>query len=111
MSNLTERRQWMLRLRDLAQSWIGRTDGRVIWENVGTLKHPRLVQSVRQNRSDAYADLMFAWGLASLGTADASRELMHNALLLLGTNEANLWLGSAFKYRIDQALARQPHAG
>jgi hypothetical protein len=60
----------------------------------------------------AYADLMFAFGSARLGDADAAGEWVRAATEVLEPAAGpHPLLLRAFRYRIDQALAGRPHAG
>src|SRR5262245_54011644 len=61
--------------------------------------------------TQAYVDLMFAWGRARLGDAPAARALMAEAesSLRVSPGPAHLWLLDAFTFRIEQANAGQPH--
>ena len=65
------------------------------------------------DRTPAYVDLYFAFGMARLGEAAAARTLLRQAsesIERVGT-EAHTFLLQAFQYRIDQVLAGRPHAG
>ncbi len=89
-------RQWLGELPDAAKAWSAKT-----W-SIGAAGEP----------TAAYIDLLFAFGLARLGEADAARALLRqakDALHLKGAVHA--FLHSAFEYRIRQALQGQPHAG
>jgi hypothetical protein len=62
--------------------------------------------------TDAYADLIFAFGLARLGEAGASSEVMKRARkALTDKGEVHGFLLEAYSYRITQALARKPLSG
>jgi hypothetical protein len=60
-----------------------------------------------------YVDLTFAFGMARLGETAAARELTQQAVEeLAGKKDAvHDLLVTAYRYRIDQALAGKPHAG
>jgi len=61
----------------------------------------------------AYADLTFAFALARLGEAKASRELLKSAIDVLAPQQdaVHQCLLRAFTYRIEQALEKRPHTG
>jgi cellulose synthase operon protein C len=67
----------------------------------------------------AYIDLMFAFGFASLGENQASRDLLASAHSVLSRardgagdkDEAHQLLVEGFRYRIEQAMAGKPHRG
>jgi hypothetical protein len=87
--------QWLRRLCDLAHEWVRRSAG---------------VRGLAQ--TEAYADLMFAFGLARVGQAEACRELVRRAEASLPTgDEAHSFLLQAFAYRIGRVLDGKPHAG
>jgi hypothetical protein len=86
---------WMLESRDLAQGWL---------QDSGA--------PTATARTPAYADLLFAFGLARLGEADAARNLMAGARqALAGQDQAHTWLSHAFEHRIQQSLDGKPHTG
>jgi hypothetical protein len=88
-------RQWLSKLADLAQKWVK--------DNAGTEQKPPM---------DAYVDLIFSFGLARLGEADAARGLLNRATSVLkGKDEAHTFLLEAYRYRITQALDSRHHAG
>jgi hypothetical protein len=88
-------RQWLRRLCDLAHDWVKRSAG-----------------SVGHAQTEAYVDLIFAFGLARVGEAEASRQLARRAESELPTaDEAHLFLLQAFNYRISQALQGKAHTG
>jgi hypothetical protein len=88
-------RCWLRGLRDLAQQWVQ--------SNPDPAQKPPM---------DAYVDLMFAFGLAQLGEANAARELLTRGEEILADKDiAHTFLRGAFRYRITQALDRKPHAG
>src|SRR5262245_32741673 len=69
--------------------------------------------------TEAYVDLMFAWGHARLGDSEVSCRLMNQATRSRHSpphaeshiRNVHSWLVEAFRYRIDQALADLPHRG
>jgi hypothetical protein len=88
-------RKWMTDLSDMAQRWVQ--------ANADPMQKPPM---------DAYVDLLFAYGLARLGEADASRELLAQAeKILAGKDDAHSFLLEAYRYRIKQALDGKPHTG
>jgi hypothetical protein len=59
-----------------------------------------------------YVDLVFAFGLARLGEADASKQLLRGAREVLQDKDpAHVCLLEAFTYRIEEALEGKPHKG
>jgi hypothetical protein len=93
---LQNARAWMLGLRELAQEW-------------------RILEAEPMHgmaQTSAYIDLIFAFGLARLGSADETRTLRERAALALGErDEAHQFLWGAYEYRIQQALDGKPHTG
>jgi hypothetical protein len=88
-------RQWMTGLVDLARNWV---------EDNGS--------TVQLRPMDAYVDLVFSFGLARLGEADAARDLLSRARKKLdGKDDAHSFLLEAFRYRVRQALDGKPHTG
>jgi hypothetical protein len=87
---------WLRSLRDQAQAWIA------------TNTHPQY-----QPPTDAYADLIFSFGLASLGEAEAAVELMDRARRELAArrDDVHSFLCEGYCYRVRQALGGEPHAG
>jgi hypothetical protein len=62
--------------------------------------------------TEAYVDLIFSFGLARLGEADASQELADRARKALAEeDEVHNLLLEIFEYRINQALQGNPHTG
>ena len=94
-------RESVLKLHNLAQDWLRR------------MPDPVILTEYRPPRTAQYIELMFSFGLARLGEAEASRQLLNRAKGVLGEedHEAHRFLLEAFDYRIRQALAGKPHAG
>jgi cellulose synthase operon protein C len=85
---------WLRDLRERAQQWVKENEAQ--W----------------QPPTGAYADLMFAFGLARLGESDHARGLLARATeVLSGRDDAHTFLLEAFRYRIMQALNGKPHTG
>jgi hypothetical protein len=85
---------WLRGLGDLAHAWIEQ-DG------------PAPAAPMR-----GYVDLLFSFGLARLGEADASRELLTRARGTLGgRDDVHRALCGAFEYRIKRALEGKPPTG
>jgi hypothetical protein len=62
--------------------------------------------------SQAYADLIFAFGLARLGQKDEAQKLLREATAALPDKDViHRCLLQAFTYRIDEALAGRAHTG
>jgi len=60
----------------------------------------------------AYADLLFAFGLARLGESDEARQLLQRARSALkGDDQVHRFLLNAFQERIYNVLAGKPHTG
>jgi hypothetical protein len=92
-------RDRVLRLRELVRRWIGRN---TIVEALDAEPH----------FTGAYADLAFAFGLASLGEPTACRELLEQAREVLAPqDDVHSFLLQAYDYRIQQALAGKSHTG
>jgi hypothetical protein len=92
-------------LRDLAQEWIKRCYSRGINQ---AQDHEHHVAEATQ----AYKDLMFAFGLARLGEVGVCHRLKHQASEVLGQrDEVHSFLLQAFTYRVEQALAGNAHSG
>jgi hypothetical protein len=88
-------RKWMTDLAGLAQKWVQ--------ANADAVQKPPM---------DAYVNLLFAFGLARLGEADAARELLAKAQEgLAGKDDAHTFLLEAYRYRITQVLDNKPHTG
>jgi hypothetical protein len=87
--------EWMSGMTNLAQKWVkDNTD------------------PSQKTPMDAYVDLLFAFGLARLGEADTSRELLARARgVLAGKDDAHTFLLEGFAYRAVQALEGKPHTG
>jgi hypothetical protein len=63
-------------------------------------------------QTKAYADLMFAFGLARLKESDASRALLQRAEAVLASRDTvHKFLLRAYTYRIQQVLHDKPHGG
>jgi hypothetical protein len=88
-------RDWMKSLCDQAQAWVEK--------NRDEIQRPPMAP---------YVDLLFAFGLARLGEADVSRQLMRRARdVLADKDEVHALLLQCFEYRINEALEGRPHAG
>jgi hypothetical protein len=86
-------REQLLRLRTMVQQWLGK----------GTLVGPG---------SFMYSDLIFAYGLARLGDATNSQQLLREADKRLRERDfVHDWLYQAYEFRIRQALEGKAHAG
>jgi hypothetical protein len=95
-------REWLGELAEEARRWTH--------ENVNSL--PDSVVLLPRPKMDPYVNLVFAFGLARLGEADAARQrLAQSRQLLAGADEAHAFLVEAFAYRITQALEGRPHTG
>jgi hypothetical protein len=105
--------RWLRSLRDLVQEWVKANDGLRGWvEQRGKRKKRPIVIPVPVP-TDAYVDLIFAFGLARLGAHDESRELLNQAESVLPNSGdvVHSFVYRAFAYRITEALAGKPHAG
>jgi hypothetical protein len=90
-------RDWMGKLCDKAQIWLEENRDPVV-QNPPPTK--------------AYADLLFAFGMARLGEADAGKQLAKRARPALnGPNAVHSFLFKAFEARIQEALEGKPHSG
>jgi hypothetical protein len=66
----------------------------------------------RMAATESYVDLIFAFGLARIGESDASKLLLQRATAALtNRDEVHTFLLQAYTYRIEQALADEPHEG
>jgi hypothetical protein len=89
-------RQWLAALCDKARDWAGR--------NTPSYRSPE--------KTAAYIDLFFSFGLARLGELDASNGLLKRATdALHGQGHAHEFLLNAYAHRIRQAQQGKPHAG
>ena len=94
-------RQWLTQLGELAHMWAEENG------QAGESRNKELPAPMK-----GYLDLLFAFGLARLGEADACRQLLHRATGHLSEQgPVHLLLLQAFEYRIRQALDGKPHAG
>jgi hypothetical protein len=85
---------WLRSLRDRAQTWVKASP------------LPGLLPP-----TDAYTDLIFAYGLARLDQPDMAQELRACAANVLGSmGEVHAFLLEAYSYRIGQALEAKPLA-
>src|SRR5579872_2104670 len=104
---------WLRGLCDRAQEWVKETGGLECFvEAMGRRGGPKtmLAGGVPTN---AYVDLMFAFGLAILGAKESAQELLNRGTALLqdrpeGLHACLLW---AFRERIGQALEGKRYAG
>jgi hypothetical protein len=88
-------RMWIKDLVNSAQKWV--KDNKDQLSNAPT---------------EAYVDLIFAFGLARLGEVDAARERLNRAAAALaGKDDAHTFLLGAYRYRILQAIDGKPPAG
>jgi hypothetical protein len=91
-----EVREWLKRLYGKALAWVE--------ENRDILD--------RKPPTKAYADLLFAFGLARLGEIDDAKRLLERAQGLLdGENRVHRFLLTAFSARIQTVLEGKPHTG
>jgi hypothetical protein len=87
---------WLKRLCERTRHWIG--------ENHDILD--------RKTSTKAYADLLFAFGLARLGAADDAKQLLQRARGLLSAEApVHQFLLAAFEARIRTVLEGKPHTG
>jgi hypothetical protein len=96
-------RRWLPRGRELARRWlVGRSAG----EDAGAPRLERYGLARERAYTPAYADLLFAWGLARLGEREAAGVLAGQATgRLPGDVPAHAWLAAAFHERIRDAAA------
>lgn len=91
-----EVREWLKRLSDKARGWL-------------EANHDVLD---RKTPTKAYADLLFAFGLARLGENDDAKRLLQRARgLLNGEDLVHRFLLAAFEARIHNVLDGKPHTG
>jgi hypothetical protein len=107
-----EEAHWLRSLRDLAQEWLKANDGLTGWVEKRARKRPteRIPVSVPSN---AYVDLIFAFGLARLGEQAPSLVLLEQAGRILDESgdAVHAFVFRAFTFRIAEALAGKPHMG
>ncbi|HWG45003.1 MAG TPA: hypothetical protein VN688_19695 [Gemmataceae bacterium] len=88
-------REWMKGLCDKAHAWVE--------ENRDPAQKPPM---------PPYINLLFAFGMARLGEADLSKQLMKRAQeVLAGKDDAHTFLLHSFEHRINEALEGKPHTG
>lgn len=98
-------RQWLTQLAELAHRWAHEA-------TQASPASPGGMVIGQKTPMDGYIDLLFSFGLARLGEADASRELLGRAQAVLGNeHDVHQFLLGAYQYRITQALEGKPHAG
>ncbi|HJT79303.1 MAG TPA: hypothetical protein VJ739_19055, partial [Gemmataceae bacterium] len=90
-------RDWVAELSEKAREWVTMNS-----REPGESRH----------RTRAYADLIFAYGLARLGEEERARSLLRRAEAELGLRDSvHSFLFHAFTYRAAQALQGRPHSG
>jgi hypothetical protein len=88
-------REWMKTLCDKAHAWVEK--------NPNPMHKPLM---------GPYVDLVFAFGMACLGEADAGKHLLRRAREVLRDKDpAHTCLLEAFSHRIEDALEGKPHKG
>jgi hypothetical protein len=97
-------RDWLLQLPGRVEQWIHRNP------------FPRVPADADPYDTNAYAELMLAFGLARLGEDQVCRQLMSNARTWLDSRrgpqeKVHDVLRNAFEYRIHQVLSGKPAAG
>src|SRR5262245_25363618 len=107
-TGMAEAGRWLRGLCELAQGWLRDEGGLVCWVE----RRGRAVRTDESNWTDAYADFVFAFGLARLGARESSEELVRRAQdCLAGADEAHRLLLDAYRFRIAEELAGRPHQG
>jgi hypothetical protein len=103
---------WLRGLRDLAQNWLRETEG-LIGKRAKLGRRRRPEYEPVPIPMDAYADLVFAFGLARVGGRNECRELLERARAsLTGLNDrAHVGLLNGYEFQITQSLEGKPHAG
>jgi hypothetical protein len=108
-----EQASWVWELRDRAHEWLVRTNGLT-----GFVEEPAkewgedVVRIPRPIPMAAYADLIFAFGLARLGQPEDVQDLLERPNReLAGAGDVHSLLYSAYAHRILQALQGEPLAG
>jgi hypothetical protein len=92
-------RQWLAQLAEKARRWV---------EEKGQITY----LGTRKPKTEAYIDLLFAYGLARLGETDACNALCERAKSeLADAGQAHDFLLGAYDYRIRQALDAKPNRG
>jgi hypothetical protein len=91
-----EFRDWVAVLSEKARDWVIRN------------RDPE----EKRHRTEAYADLVFSYGLARLGEEEKARSLERRAEAGLGARDmVHSFLLQGFTYRINQAFRGEAHAG
>jgi hypothetical protein len=94
-----EKQEWFRELRSQVQAWIG-----------GCTEETAQEAAVAPTK--ALADLLIAFGLASVRETEVSRTLLEQAGCVLGGgNEVHQFLFQAFHYRVQQCLNSGIHSG
>ncbi|HEY7154098.1 MAG TPA: hypothetical protein VH575_09100 [Gemmataceae bacterium] len=107
----SEQARWLRSLRDLVQEWLIENKGLQGWVEGRGRKGGPVMKPVPIPTA-AYADLIFAFGLAQLGAQAECHELVERARAVLqGADEAHTFLFKAFLFRIGQAREGRPHSG
>jgi hypothetical protein len=103
----TDPRERLLCLHELARHWLTEASPFGFPDKRGTFQ-----PEAPEGATFAYADLMFAFGLARSGAAEPAATLLQTAREALGqVYPVAACLLEAFAYRIGQALQGQPHQG
>jgi hypothetical protein len=105
--------RWLRGLRDLTQNWLKETGGLIGRRQEGTTRRGVPIYVPTPIPMDAYADLIFAFGLARVGGRSESRELLDcaQAALTALNDRAHAALLKGYEYQITQVWEGKPHAG
>jgi hypothetical protein len=110
-------REWLLHAHEPIHRWIAARPNRpdlpgseVLTAHDPHLRTFGLTTDLRATR--AYADLIRAWGLASLGERAICQEVLSQArTVLAGADDVHIFLLEAYSYRVRQALEGRAEAG
>lgn len=92
-------RTWMVGLAEQARNWI----------HTKYSKDPHVGPKAA---TEAYADLIFAFALGRLGESETCKALLQRATAqLTNKDDVHTFLLRAYTFRVEQALAGQPHQG
>jgi hypothetical protein len=107
-----EQASWLWELRDRAHEWLVRTNGLAGFVGENPKEEGEAVRIPTAIPMAAYADLIFAFGLARLGQPQDVQDLLERPNReLAGAGDVHLLLYTAYAHRILQALQGEPLAG
>ena len=102
-------RDWLIRSRPLVHGWIARLASTA--QHGPDSKLGVYGLQVERQRTQGYADLMLAWGLARLGEDTISRQWCAEVCSVVPADPVQRVLLEAFAYRIDEARSDRSTCG